>query len=269
VCLDTLFGRKEEVFNPAAMRILTSGRDTYGGGNNLYGCVNDSKYLPVPIQAAFPACDVRRYLNYKATARQYQDTALRAVKTLSVGATAIIIADSCFSEGITKANPHDMFCGRPVRNRYLPNPYIKPGLPRHARLFMPTELRWLVISACQEHQTAADAYFSDIKMNRGALSRGLDKKFEKGMTWQEWFTAASTYITYQGFSQIPTFDGPLEKKHEIIGSSETLIIHNSSHGSQVYDVSGDEADGYDEVLVFDNYVLDDNLNAILQNIPKN
>jgi len=269
MCLNQIFGKKkEEVFHPSPMRIVTSGRDVYSGGSNLNGCVNDAQYLPIPIKTAFSECDIRRYLNYKATAEQYKLSASKAVATLSPGATVCIIADSCFSEGITKANPHDVFNGRPVRNRFLANPNITESLPRRKRLLAATNLNWLVITACQEHQTAADAYFNDIRLYRGALSRGLDKTFQKGMTWQEWFTATSAYVMYQGFSQIPTFDGPIEKKQEVIGSSETLIIHNSSHGSQVYDIHGDEMDGYDEVLVFDKYVLDDDLNAILQNIPK-
>ena len=75
-------------------------------------------------------------------------------------------------------------------------------------------------------------------------------------------------ILYQlEFDQIPTLEGPDSLKNEIIGANETLIIHNSSHGTQVVDTSGDEVDGVDEALYFDKTLLDDEIHVILQNIP--
>lgn len=48
-----------------------------------------------------------------------------------------------------------------------------------------------------------------------------------------------------------------------------IVITNSSHGSQVIDASGDESDNRDEVICpcdWPNYVSDDNLRAIFQNL---
>jgi hypothetical protein len=48
-----------------------------------------------------------------------------------------------------------------------------------------------------------------------------------------------------------------------------IVITNSSHGSQVIDTSGDESDNRDEVICpcdWSNYVSDDNLRAIFQNL---
>jgi hypothetical protein len=69
------------------------------------------------------------------------------------------------------------------------------------------------------------------------------------------------------FAQRPTFEGIEGKKNEIIGSGETLIIHNSSHGTQVPDRHGDEVDGYDEALYFDRPLLDDEIGVLLDKIP--
>jgi len=52
-------------------------------------------------------------------------------------------------------------------------------------------------------------------------------------------------------------------------SNDVLLVWNSSHGTQVYDISGDESDGYDEALyLYDGPVLDDEINEILQDIPE-
>lgn len=262
------FSKEEPVFNPACFRMMSFGKNTYPGGNSLPGCVNDTNFLSADIEHQFGG-DIRKYTEWKATAKRYVQNTNAAISVLSPGATVAIIADSCFSGGILRANPHiPMHNGHPVYNRFLPNPDIKPGLVVENHFAIRSDLHWLVISACQEHQTAMDAYFSDIKTNMGALSYSLRKSLAKGMTWQEWVNAAMVLLAYHGFAQIPMFYGPLEKKHEIIGSSETLIIHNSSHGSQRRDLDGDEVDKLDETIELDTFVLDDTLNAMLQNIPK-
>ncbi len=267
-CFGNMFGKIDDrPFDPVEFRIISVGRNVYSGGNSLKGCVNDTNLLPQPLVSAFPGIDVRRYTDYQATVKNYKLAASKAIASLSPGATVVVVADSCFSEGITKGNPHDVFNGRPVRNRFLPTPGVHIGMPVHHQIFRSGYLRWLVISACQEHQTAADAYFTDIKKYMGALSYGLRRGFEKEMTWQEWFSMSATILYQLEFNQIPTLDGPAALKNEIIGSSQTLILHNSSHGTQLNDISGDEIDGVDEALVFDDYLPDDEIHVMLQNIP--
>ena len=267
-CFGKMFGSVDDrPFDSVPFRIVTFGRNVYSGGNSLKGCVNDSLLLPQPLLSAFTEVDVRRYTDYQATVKNYKWAASQAIASLQPRATVVVIADSCFSEGITKGNPHDMFNGKPVRNRFLPNPAVPIGMPVKHQIFRSGHLRWLVISACQENQTAADAYFSDIKKYMGALSYGLRRGFEKGMTWQEWFSMAAAILYQLEFNQIPTLDGPAALKNEIIGSSQTLILHNSSHGTQLNDISGDEIDGVDEALVFDDYLPDDEIHVMLQNIP--
>lgn len=53
-------------------------------------------------------------------------------------------------------------------------------------------------------------------------------------------------------------------------SGDSVAIVYSAHGSQVRDSSGDEADGWDEVLCpadWPNYVSDDDIRAILATVP--
>ena len=123
---------------------------------------------------------------------------------------------------------------------------------------------WLSVG-CQENETSADAYINE--EYQGALTYALVKSFEKGQTWQEWYDTMMICIKGAGFKQNPTFEGLETKKNEIIGSSETLIIHNSSHGTQVVDRHGDEIDLYDEALFFDKALLDDDIGLILDKIP--
>lgn len=51
-------------------------------------------------------------------------------------------------------------------------------------------------------------------------------------------------------------------------AGDNFIIHYSGHGTQVADVNGDEADGYDEALyLYDGPLVDDDLGYILTNLP--
>lgn len=53
-------------------------------------------------------------------------------------------------------------------------------------------------------------------------------------------------------------------------SGDSIVVYYSGHGSQVRDASGDEADGWDEVLCpadWPNYVSDDDIRTILAKVP--
>ena len=53
-------------------------------------------------------------------------------------------------------------------------------------------------------------------------------------------------------------------------AGDSIVFYYSGHGSQVRDSSGDEADGFDEVLCpadWPNYVSDDDIRAILATVP--
>jgi metacaspase-1 len=51
------------------------------------------------------------------------------------------------------------------------------------------------------------------------------------------------------------------------GAGDVVVFTYSGHGTQVFDISGDEGDTYDEAIyVYDGTVLDDELRAIITNI---
>lgn len=53
-----------------------------------------------------------------------------------------------------------------------------------------------------------------------------------------------------------------------LNPGDVLLIHYSGHGTQVYDRSGDEEDGYDEALyLYDGVVIDDDIGKSLKSIP--
>ncbi|KAK8840761.1 hypothetical protein M9Y10_030539 [Tritrichomonas musculus] len=53
-------------------------------------------------------------------------------------------------------------------------------------------------------------------------------------------------------------------KHILQNTLSDLTIFYTGHGSQIRDVSGDESDGYDEVMIFDDgYIVDDDLGDYL------
>lgn len=53
-------------------------------------------------------------------------------------------------------------------------------------------------------------------------------------------------------------------------SGDSVVVYYSGHGSQVRDASGDESDGWDEVICpadWPNYVSDDDIRTILAKVP--
>jgi len=65
-----------------------------------------------------------------------------------------------------------------------------------------------------------------------------------------------------------SFLSALEMVIALLRSGDVLLIHYSGHGTYTYDSSGDEEDGYDEaVYLYDGMLIDDSINAELQNIP--
>jgi metacaspase-1 len=66
-----------------------------------------------------------------------------------------------------------------------------------------------------------------------------------------------------------TFLGEIKKAITALKTGDMLLIHYSGHGTQIYDDSGDEADGYDEALyLYDGALVDDELGGALVAIPQ-
>jgi hypothetical protein len=249
------FKRKEEPMTKTEHRFMTFGRNKYGSGNDLNGCVNDSNNFVATMPKAIPDITIHKYLDYDVTVDRYLAKCSEAIALLDPGATVVLLLDSCFSGTATRKHGD-------VRNRFIGSEVAPAGPVRHVAR---TELmKWVVISAASEDQTASDAYIGDQYV--GAFSYYAYKCLRPGMTWREWYKAIRSYLPNKNFDQIPTIEGPDFLQDRIIGQGQTLIIHNSSHGSWIADKSGDEADGRDEGLYFDKFLSDDKINEMLQKI---
>jgi hypothetical protein len=91
---------------------------------------------------------------------------------------------------------------------------------------------------------------------------------QSGMTYLQWYAAIRKFLPSADFTQTPTIEGPDYLLNRKVFEDDTLVIHNSSHGSYVYDKSGDETDGQDETIYLDRHVVDDEIKEVLKEIPK-
>ena len=152
-----------------------------------------------------------------------------------------------------------------TRNRFHDSG-IPPGkiVKRITRL--PVEANHIVMSACLENETASDAYINGAWA--GAFTFFAVMALKTGMTYRQWYAEIRKFLPSVDFTQTPTIEGPDYLLDRIVFEDETLVIHNSSHGSQVRDLSGDEWDGRDETIFLDKHILDDEIGEILKQIPR-
>ena len=109
----------------------------------------------------------------------------------------VFFLDCCFSEGMSRGNP--------TRSRFL----MTEPLPENYHVIRqaPSEVNdWLVLSACAENQTAADANFNGNP--NGAFTFYAMKTLEKGITYRQWMERIWQYLPSKQFTQIPHIDGP-------------------------------------------------------------
>lgn len=255
--------RKEEPMKKTQLRLVTFGKDIYGKGllrprgQDLRGCVNDTKFLSADMTIQLPGLDCRRYINSEVTAANYKARVREAKALLDPGAAIVVMMDSCFSGTGTRLYP--MNPGN-IRNRFFdPGFRHMPGKVR-SRPHSSRDMTWAALSAGGENQTVADAYF---KTFEGALTHFARLTFRKGMTLIEWYMEIRRYLPSLEFDQIPMLEGPYDLLNRKIGDGQWLFIHNSSHGSWTADLDGDEEDGRDEGIYFDRLILDDEIHELL------
>lgn len=239
-----------------------------GSANDLKGCLNDQKDFAAKLEALWPGeYDIRKFSDSAATCECYKREVANAIALMHPGGLVNVISDSCFSGTNTKfisTNP------TLVRNRF----FLKPDLPPRRKVNIQfakgngSPMKWLAFAGCQENQTCADAAFNS--RPNGAFSYYFLKALRKGMTWKDLESNVRAYLPSKAleFDQEPYLEGPDQLAYRVIGEGEELWIVNSTHGSQVYDINGDEGDGYDETIYLHNGdVTDDEINALLQQIP--
>jgi hypothetical protein len=118
------------------------------------------------------------------------------------GATVVLMFDSCFSGTVTRAYSKDF--AQPRINRYVQNPRLTHQKKKIVR-FIPSEMKWIVLSGCGEQQTSADAYFND-KPN-GAFTYFALHCLRAGMTYAQWMYNIHKFLPSQMFNQAPTIEG--------------------------------------------------------------
>jgi len=251
------------VIVPAKRRLLTFGKNVYPG-NSLNGCWNDSLNLSDKALGMFSDFDIRKYRDGDVTADRYLTEAKNAIQLLSPGATVLVMADSCYSGSVTRAM--SMGCQQekhPTKARFF-----YPGIPPRQtkkKAFSTEGMNHVLISGCGEHETSNDAYING--KYAGAFTFYAVAVLVKGMTYKQWFEEIRKYLPSDNFNQSPQLEGPEHLINRVVFEDETLIIHNSSHGSYTYDTNGDEADGQDEGLYFNRLVIDDEIREMLNAIP--
>jgi len=243
-----------------------------GTANDLNGCLNDQRDFVDKLNLLWTSeFDIKRFADTEATASRYKQEAADAIALLHPGATVLVFADSCFSETLTKALNNPGSKKHPTLNRFYQNPDL-PVMREKRRIKFAVspkgEMRWITMSGCGENQTSADAWIN--KEYHGAFTYYAMLTLSRGMTYRQWWVEIRKCLPSIAldFDQEPGLEGPTALLDKIVFEGEVLIIANSSHGTQVYDIHGDEADGYDEALyLYDGMVTDDEINVFLQKIP--
>lgn len=256
------------IVSPANRRLLSFTINDYPGSmNDLNGCNNDGKQLKETLLNYWPDFDVKRFIDAEAKLQTFKTETAAAIASLSPGAIVFIPSDSCFSGTNTrlmlglKDDPH------PTRNRFYPQPGIRPRL-KTGTFAGRGDIKWIAMSGCGETEYSADAW---INMEyHGAFTYYLCKTLKPGITYRQWHTEICKYLPGTKFEQSPTIEGPDWMLDTLVFSTETLIIHNSTHGTQLIDYTGDPTrdEPIDEAIcLYDGNLRDDDYNAILQKIP--
>lgn len=245
--------------------------------NNLNGCNADQDHAFKTLYNYWPRFDLRGHKDFQSTTGRYKSDAANAISTLDPGATVIVMADSCFSGTITRGFSMELVKQAGItKNRFYKNPDLsirhnvnKPFAKKDTALF---PMKWITMSACGEAQYSADAFISG--NYHGAYSWFAWSSLRPGMTYYEWQEAINKILPSRDFEQKPQIEGPDYLLSRKVFEGQSLLIQNSSHGSQVDDLNGDESDSYDEVICLVNdsgsaigFISDDEINGILQKIP--
>lgn len=236
--------------------------DYPGTANDLAGCPNDQVDFEKRLLSKWPYYCFEKYKDSQSTKSLFKNKLKEVVNQVGQGDVLLFIMDNCFSESNTR-NPGDP---KVLQNRFYPNPDLPRRNKINRRILRSKAGNYISMSACQDHETAADAYL-DGRAN-GAYHYCLIKTMEKGITYLEWHNLASALIKKLGFAQTPTIEGPTELLNRQIFEGNVFCVEVSSHGTYTYDKDGDEADGQDEALyLYDGMVIDDEINEILFQNP--
>lgn len=247
----------------AERRVLSFAINDYPGStNDLRGCLNDSRQVKDTLLSHWPDFDVRRYLDSEATLKAFRTNVAAAVSLLKPGATVVVLADSCFSATVTRLfDKRGVEEYHRVKNRF----YATPGQPVRTvsrPFFLRSDIKWVAISACGEEQYAADAYIND--NYHGAFTWYAMRLLRQGITYRHWFAEIRQYLPSAQFDQIPTIEGPDYLLDQLVCSNNTLVIHNSTHGTQLNGIAEEAID--EAICLYDGNLRDNEYFQILSKI---
>jgi hypothetical protein len=226
--------------------------DYAGSANDLNGCERDQENAEKTLKTYWPF-KVYKFKNSEVTRKLFKEQLTLALQ--QKWDTVILFMDCCFSEDNTRALS--------IRTRFVPPE--KPIKKIRKHIGRNPEMKWIAFSACQDYQTAADAYIGGAY--NGAFTYFAMKALKPGMTYKDWYEVTKVLLRDNNFEQIPEIQGPDELLNKKVFSDKTLFFQYSGHGTPVQDKNGDEADGQDEALyLYDGVLLDDELHEILTTI---
>jgi len=121
------------------------------------------------------------------------------LKNIPDGAIVVLMFDSCFSGTVTRSSKDKKNKIKFVKTEGLP-------LRRKKRIrISKEEMKWIVFSGCEEHQTSADAYINGDY--NGAFTYYAMKTLVPNITYNEWLVQIKKYLPSSIFEQIPTLEG--------------------------------------------------------------
>jgi len=224
-----------------------------GTANDLNGCHGDQDLAEATLKKYWPDFIARKYRDAEVTRENFKNTLRQALS--EKWDTVMMFMDCCYAEDNTRAI-------HGVRARVIlpKKPIERPRIIRH--FARSVDMKWIAFSACQDYQTAADAYING-KYN-GAFTWAAMKVLCPEMTYYDWFLATKTLLAESSFEQIPELQGPDYLLNKKVFSDKTLFVQYSGHGTPLPDRNGDETDGQDEAIyVYDGPVPDDEIHEIL------
>lgn len=208
--------------------------DYPGNANDLNGPPVDQIKFKDKLLSIWSHYTFRLFKDSESTKSRFKNDLTKAVSLIKEGDLLLFIMDNCFSESNTKE-----FKSRSLKA----NNYIS-------------------ISACLDHETAADAVFNDVPS--GALHFALIETMQKGITYRQWHDQTKAYLKSHRFAQTCTIEGPDNLLDRQIFEGNVICFEISSHGTNVPDRDGDESDKKDEAVCFyDGIVIDDEINNII------
>ena len=275
------FKKKVTTVLPASkLTLLSFSINDYPGSiNDLRGCNNDGKQVKEVFLNFWPDFTVQRFIDSQATLSNFKSMVAAGISNLKPGGVGLILPDSCFSGTVTRPmlqiglfdKPH------PTRNRFhrTDNVYSRvetnqqdrdfkdlPPQPIKIKTFVGADdINWIVISGCGSTQFSADAYINN--SYHGAFTYFAMKTLQPGMTYRQWYLEIIKYLPSSEFEQAPTLEGPARLLDKVIFEDQTLVIHNSTHGTELQ--GNGEID--QAICLYDGNLRDKEYYKLLQKIP--